>query len=46
MMDFAHWLGADDRGTGAYSLVREDSEVGRNAARGQKTHFNRIGKAI
>jgi hypothetical protein len=39
MMDFVSWQGADSRETGAYKVVREDFEVGRNTAREQKTHF-------
>ena len=35
MMDFVRWQGADGRETGAYTLVREDFEAGRNAAREQ-----------
>jgi hypothetical protein len=36
------WRGADDRGPGAYSCVREESEVGRNEARGQKNRFSSV----
>ena len=39
MMDFVSWLGADGRGRGAYSSVREESEAARNNAREQNTHF-------
>jgi hypothetical protein len=39
MMDFVFWQGAASRETGAYMVVREDFEAGRNVAREQKTHF-------
>jgi hypothetical protein len=39
IMDFVHWQGANVRGTGAYTAVREDSEGIRNAVQGTKDAF-------
>jgi hypothetical protein len=37
--DFGFWVGENDRGTGVYTLVNEDSEIIFNTARKQKINF-------